>query len=54
MNPVKIGVAFVASALGLVLPWRARILYSEWLGRVANLVPPRFYRVRPDAGIEPR
>jgi len=54
MNRVKIGIAFVASAIGLVLPWRARIVFSEVLGRVANLVPPRLYRVRPDAGIEPR
>jgi hypothetical protein len=54
MSPVKIGIALVASAIGLVLPWRARILYSELLGRVANLVPPHLYRVRPDAGIEPR
>ena len=54
MSPVKIGIAFLASVVGLVLPWRARVVYSELLGRVANLVPPRFYRVRPDAGIEPR
>jgi hypothetical protein len=54
MRPLKIGIAFVASAIGLALPWRARVVYSELLGRVANLVPPRFYRVRPDAGLDAR
>jgi hypothetical protein len=42
----KVTVAFAASALGVLLPWRARVWYSESLGWVAQLVPPRFYAVK--------
>ena len=40
---LKIIIAWSLSILGLVLPWRARILYSELLGWVAQLVPPELY-----------
>ena len=43
----KTGVAFTLSALGILLPWRARVWYSEGLGWMAQLVPPRFYAVKP-------
>jgi len=44
----KITIAFVASAIGVLLPWRLRVLYSEALGWVANLVPPDLYQVPVD------
>ena len=45
MRRIKIAIAFGASSVGLLLPWRARIVYSEVLGWVAQLVPPSFTSV---------
>ncbi len=46
MRRVKITIALGAAVVGAALPWRARIAYSEALGWMAQLVPPRFYQVR--------
>ena len=45
MRRVKVGIAFCASAVGVLLPGRARVIYSEILGWVAQVVPPVFYEV---------
>lgn len=45
MRRIKIAIAFGASSVGLLLPWRARIVYSEVLGWIAQLVPPSFTSV---------
>ncbi len=49
MSRIKIAIALGASTVGLLLPWRARVAYSEALGWIAQLVPPSFTSV----GIEP-
>jgi hypothetical protein len=46
----KLAIALSASAVGVLLPWRARIWYSEGLGWLAQIVPPRFYTVKPEEG----
>jgi hypothetical protein len=43
MRYLKIGIAWTISVTGLMLPWRLRILFSELLGWVAQLVPPDLY-----------
>jgi len=45
---LKVGIALCASTVGILLPGRARVVYSELLGWVAQLVPPRFYQVDTD------
>ena len=45
LKRTKIAIAFGASAVGLMLPWRARVAYSEILGWVAQQVPPSFTSV---------
>ncbi len=45
MRIFKITVAFCISLVGVLLPWRARIAYSELLGWVAQLFPPSTYNV---------
>jgi hypothetical protein len=52
MRRVKIAIALGAAVVGAALPWRARIVYSEALGWMAQLVPPRFYQVR-EGGDDP-
>ncbi len=54
LRPIKIIIAWSLSVLGLLLPWRARILFSELLGWVAQLVPPELYAMEElDAGSAP-
>ncbi len=48
MEPVKVTISLLASLVGVCLPWRARIIYSEVLGWVAQVVPPRLYLVDDD------
>jgi hypothetical protein len=45
MRPLKIAIAGTISVVGLLLPWRLRVVYSEALGWIAQLVPPSFYRM---------
>ena len=45
MRPVKMTLALCASVLGALMPWRTRVLYSELLGWIAQLVPPDLYRM---------
>lgn len=45
MKWIKIGLALWVSVIGVLLPWRLRILYSELLGWVAQLVPPDLYQM---------
>jgi len=51
MRWCKIGIALCLSVTGLLLPWRLRILFSELLGWIAQLVPPDLYRMdeQPDS-----
>ncbi len=54
MRYLKIGIAWTISVTGLLLPWRLRILFSELLGWVAQLVPPDLYTMDAlDAGEAP-
>jgi hypothetical protein len=39
----KVLVAWSITLLGLLMPWRTRILFSEALGWIAQLVPPSLY-----------
>lgn len=39
----KVLVAWCITLLGLLMPWRTRILFSEVLGWIAQLVPPSLY-----------
>jgi hypothetical protein len=43
LSAFKLSVAATLSAIGVVLPWRSRVWYSEGLGWLAQLIPPRFY-----------
>ncbi len=52
MRKLKIGLALAASSVGVFLPYRARVLYSELLGWVAQLVPPSLYQVPDDEGAQ--
>lgn len=45
MKYVKAGIAALICLPGLLLPWRCRVLYSEFLGWLAQLVPPSMYQV---------
>ena len=38
----KLSIAAALGGIGLLLPWRSRIWYSEGLGWLAQLIPPRF------------
>jgi hypothetical protein len=38
----KLGIAATLGTIGVLLPWRGRIWYSEGLGWLAQLIPPRF------------
>jgi hypothetical protein len=40
---VKLTVAWCITLLGMLMPWRTRILFSEALGWIAQLVPPSLY-----------
>ena len=43
MTSLKITLAFCASAVGLLLPWRSRVLFSELIGWIAQIAPPSSY-----------
>ena len=45
MTYVKAGIAVLFCLPGLLMPWRCRVLFSEALGWVAQLVPPALYQV---------
>ena len=45
MRSLKITLAFCVSAVGLLLPWRSRILFSEFIGWAAQVVPPSSYEL---------
>ena len=42
LTALKMSVAATLAAVGIALPWRSRIWYSEGLGWLAQLIPPRF------------
>lgn len=46
MKCIKIGISYSISAIGLMLPWRARVVFSEALGWAAQVIPPKYYQVR--------
>lgn len=48
LKTLKMTVAFAASALGVLMPWRLRIIYSEALGWVAQLLPPSLTALKDD------
>ena len=52
MKWIKVGLALCVSVTGVLLPWRLRILFSELLGWVAQLVPPDLYRMDEQPGME--
>ncbi len=45
MRPFKLVSAWLVSVAGLFMPWRMRILFSELLGWIAQLVPPQLYQL---------
>lgn len=50
LRVVKMTLALTASVLGALMPWRIRVLYSELLGWIAQLVPPDLYRMDGEEG----
>ena len=52
MKYLRIAVAFSLSAVGVLLPWRLRCLFSESLGWLAQVLPPAMYQVE-NHGSEP-
>jgi hypothetical protein len=45
MRAIQTTLAWLVSVAGLLMPWRARILFSELLGWIAQLVPPQLYQL---------
>lgn len=45
MRGLQIAIAWLISVAGLLMPWRVRILFSELLGWIAQLVPPQLYQL---------
>ena len=45
MRVLKITIGWLISVTGLLMPWRMRVLFSELLGWIAQLVPPQLYQL---------